>query len=123
MQLTMSVEILAKAEACGEAVTEFRKMFGESVTVEWTREKQIEIMRGSLGKYLGWAWRNNLIPWWNLSGADLLGAYLSGEGVDISGAKVCVCDASACVSLRELLAANGYTVDKHGLLAKQVRSR
>ena len=85
MQLTLTIEQLTKAEACEEGIAAFRAAFqGESATVEWTRDKQIELLRSPLGKWMPWAHRNGLIPWWPMRGADLQGADL--RGADLRGA-------------------------------------
>ena len=150
MQLTITLEQLKQAEACEEAVVAFRDLFGASATAEWTREKQLEILRGPLGKHLGWTVWRGLLPLLAMDGANLVGANLVGaslDGANLVGArldgarldwaslvgarldrasldrarlvwaKVCLCNSVPCVSLRELLAANGWIVGSDGLLS------
>ena len=93
MQITITIEQLVQAGACDEAIAEFRSLYGESGTENWTRERQIELLKGPLGKFLAWAWQNNLVPLWNLyranlSGTNLYRANLSGtnlSGTNLSG--------------------------------------
>lgn len=42
MQLTLTKEMLIQKDACEDGVEAFVSMFGESATVEWTRDKQID---------------------------------------------------------------------------------
>ena len=84
MKLTLSVKQLEDASACFEAIIAFRQVYGEAAEVEWTKEAQVEILRGPLGKYLGWAFRAGLLPMWSLDGANLDGANL--DGANLTGA-------------------------------------
>lgn len=94
MQITITKAMLEERDACKDGIEAFVKMFGESGTVDWTRDKQIELLKSPLGKFIVWAWSNDLLPLWNLSGANLSRANLSGAnlyganlyGADLSGA-------------------------------------
>jgi len=125
MQLSLTVAQLEAKEACEEGVEAFRAAFGDEAKVEWTREKQIETLRSPLGKWLAWAWRVDLIPWWSMSWADLSRANLSGADLswadrpNLDSAKVCLCESSPCVALRKLLDDNGWSVSYDGLLRQK----
>ena len=45
MKITVSTEILDRKAACTHAIEEFRETYGESVTVEYTPEFQIELLK------------------------------------------------------------------------------
>jgi uncharacterized protein YjbI with pentapeptide repeats len=81
VQLKLTVQQLEDAAACDEGVALFREIFGEEGVADWTPEKQIEVLKGPLGKHLGWAFEQGLVPLWCLRGADL-------EKVDLSGANL-----------------------------------
>ena len=119
MNVTVSVARLKELDACKEAVAAFREHFGESASVDWTPEKQLDVLRSPLGKYLGWAWGKNLLPMWRMGGADLGGADLGGaylRGVDLGGAKICLCRNGPCIRLCQVLDAAGWVANADGLL-------
>ena len=76
MKLTLSTSMLRSNEACSEGMEEFKKLFGESAEVDWTPEKQIEILKTPLKQYIGWAFHMKLIPMWSMESADLRSANL-----------------------------------------------
>ena len=91
MTVTVTVADLKRLGACLAGVARFRERFGEEVTLDWTPAVQLEVLRGPLGKYLGWACRQGLLSLWSLRGADLSDADLSGvdlSGVDLGGANL-----------------------------------
>ena len=133
--MKVTVEMLRSVRACEPAVTLFHSMFGDVAEMDWTRGKQIEIMRGPLGKYIGWAYQNNLIPLWSMRKADLSEADLSKADLrwadlseanlrwanlseaNLEGARVCPCTNSACVSVRNMLDGIGYQCSPTGILS------
>ena len=45
----------------------------------WTLEEQLRVLKHTeLRRYLGWAWKNKVVPQWPMSNADLRGASLTG---------------------------------------------
>jgi uncharacterized protein YjbI with pentapeptide repeats len=102
MKITITVDQLIKLNACQEGIEDFKREFGDSIALDWTPETQIQLIKGSLRKWFGWAVFNKLLPLWSMSGADLSGADLSGanlSGADLSlanlsGAKLSWADLS-----------------------------
>jgi hypothetical protein len=91
MMLKLTVEQLEEAGGCDEGIKAFRDMFGDGVEVDWTPEKQIEILKSPLGKHLGWAFESKLIPLWSMARARLDGANLDGarlDGANLDGARL-----------------------------------
>jgi len=118
VQLTITKKQLADLDACSEGVKALANVMGQgdSWTVEWTREKQIELMLTPVGKFIGWAYDEGLIPLWSMNGASLVGASLDGARLD--RAKICLCGNGPCVRLRDVLAAAGWVPGADGLLEK-----
>jgi uncharacterized protein YjbI with pentapeptide repeats len=81
MKITITVDQLIQLNACEEGIEDFKKEFGDSVTLDWTPETQIQLIKGSLRKWFGWTVFNKLLPVWSMSGADLSGADLSGANL------------------------------------------
>ena len=79
--MKVTVEMLRSVRACKPAIEVFQSTFGDVAEMDWTQEKQIEIMRGPMGKYIGWAYQNNLIPLWSMRKADLSEANLGGANL------------------------------------------
>jgi hypothetical protein len=77
MRLTVTVARLEGLGACAEALALFREHYGDQATAEWTAEKQLEVLRGPLGRYVGWAVENKLLPLWSMADANLAGANLA----------------------------------------------
>lgn len=120
MKLKLTVNQLVGAGASCGGLGEFKRLFGEYVEVEWTREKQIEVLKGPLGPHVGWAYHKGLIPSWSLSGADLTRADLSEANLtraNLTRAKICSCNDSPCASTREKLSAAGWVSAPDGLLS------
>ena len=86
MKLTITKQQLKEAGACDEGLRTFAELFGDQAECDWTLEKQLEVLHGPLGRYVGWAYRAGLLPLWSLSGANLSGANLS--GADLSRANL-----------------------------------
>ena len=143
MQITITRQQLVSLGACDDALKIFAEQFGfESVTVDWTQIRQIELLLSPIGKYLGWAYERKLLPWWSMVGAPLDGASLnrasldgasldgaslnraslvgaSLDGANLTDAKVCLCSNGPCVRLREVLDAAGWVPGREGLLARK----
>lgn len=81
MKLTLSQ--LLKKGACEEGIQALKKVLGDKDVWEgeWTKERQIQLMLTPVGKYIGWACQQGLLPLWEMSGADLRGANLSGANL------------------------------------------
>jgi len=81
--ITITKPQLDKLGACPDGIAAFCEYFGgDSATVEWTYERQLEVLKSPLRKYFSWAWQSRLLPMWclrsaNLSSADLSSANLS----------------------------------------------
>jgi hypothetical protein len=59
--------------------------------IDWTRSRQIELMRLGLGAWITHGWLSGLLPHWQLAGAHLAGADLAGaflRGADLFGASL-----------------------------------
>jgi hypothetical protein len=143
VQITITRQQLVSLGACDDALKIFAEQFGfESVTVDWTQIRQIELLLSPIGKYLGWAYERKLLPWWSMVGAPLDGASLnrasldgasldgaslnraslvgaSLDGANLTDAKVCLCSNGPCVRLREVLDAAGWVPGREGLLARK----
>ena len=63
MQITLTVAQLQALHACKDGVETFRRLYGEQATVEWSRDTQLQILRGPLGRYVGSAHRAGFIQW------------------------------------------------------------
>lgn len=79
MQIAVTAQRLQELGACKTAIDAFRELFGDTVTVEWTREKQEEISKGPLGKHLGWAATKGLLPLWSANGLRRIAAARTAE--------------------------------------------
>jgi uncharacterized protein YjbI with pentapeptide repeats len=106
MHLKITLEKLETLDACLDGRQMFRKLFGDAIEVEWTLEKQIETLKGPLGKYVFWAVSRKLIPLWSMGdGTDLSRANL--YGADLSRANLYGAD----LSRANLYGANLYGAD------------
>ncbi len=114
MKITITRTQLEELGAYCDGVKALEEIFGRDGpwTTEWTRFRQIELLRTPLGRYLGWARNRGLIPFWDmtgacLSGAQLINAILTGvkftnavligtnfSGADLSGADLTGADLS-----------------------------
>lgn len=97
MKITITREQLLEAGASDTCATykKFVAEFGNEVEIDWTLEKQFEMLADSVWRRaLGWCWWKGLLPAWsmvraNLSGADLSEANLSEANLiraDLGGA-------------------------------------
>ena len=86
MQITITLKTLEDKGACTSGIEDFAKYYGEitEITIEWTRETQIELIKSPMRKHYGWAALKGLVPTWSMSGANLYGATL--EGATLEGA-------------------------------------
>jgi uncharacterized protein YjbI with pentapeptide repeats len=85
MKLKITTKDLEAKNACQSGIDEFMKIYKGKASIDWTVEKQIEIFKTPLGKYVGWAYQNDIIPLWSMRDADLYGA-------DLYGANLCDAD-------------------------------
>ena len=76
MKLTITAAQLEKIGACSEGVKLFKKTYGDKAIIKWTLDAQIELIKSPMGRYLGWAFWNKLLPLWSMSYADLSSADL-----------------------------------------------
>ena len=76
--IKITIEMLKKKEACLEGIKEFEKIFGLETKLEWTKEKQIELFKTPLCKYIMWAVNKGIIPLWSMAGANMAGANMAG---------------------------------------------
>jgi len=77
--MKLTVEDLKALGACPEGIADFADVFPNGIDVpEWDRWCQTVVLGTKMRRWFGWAWHNQLIPLWSLSGADLSGADLSG---------------------------------------------
>jgi len=78
MKITITKEQLMELGACPGGVTDLKEKYGDSVSLDFTYEAQLQIIQGPLRKWFGWCVRKKIIPMWSMSRADLSGANLSG---------------------------------------------
>ncbi len=71
--------LLEEFEACEEGILVFTEVYPDGLDpAAWTREEQLRVLQHTeLRKYLGWAWRNNVVPQWSMAKANLNGTNLS----------------------------------------------
>jgi uncharacterized protein YjbI with pentapeptide repeats len=75
--MKITEQTLKDKSACSDGVKAFNDMFPDGFDrSDWTQEKQIEILKSPLGRYLGWAHVKGIVPVWSMQGANLEGAYL-----------------------------------------------
>src|SRR5512135_1482497 len=106
-ELIITAETLRRADACESGIRIFERECPDGLPLAlWTLDLQIHAVLSPLRAYIGWAWRNRIVPLWSLSGANLsradlshanlwganlCGANLSGtnlSGADLSGANL-----------------------------------
>ena len=111
MKITITTEQLRVIGACEDGITAFRGFFSnESATREWTAATQIEMLKSPLGRYLGWAVRNKLIPAWSMQSAYLQSADL--QSADLRSANLQSADLrSAYLQSADLRYANLRSAD------------
>lgn len=90
MKVTVTPEDLNLPWVCEEGIKAFRHYVGNVYSVDdYTLEHQIDLIRGPLRIYWGWAVRWKILPSWPMTGVDLKKADLSGadfRGMNLSGA-------------------------------------
>ena len=109
MKTTLTLNQLTKLSACQEGIDTLKKILGdkEEWSENWTLEKQLELFKTPLKRYIMWATTQKLIPLWSMSRANLYGADLS--GADLSGANLYGANLSrADLSGADLSGANLY---------------
>ena len=83
--LTITIDRLIDLKVCDPAKQLFAAEFGERLEIpEYTPQHQEYLVRSEWRKFLGWGWRNNVLPQWSMRGADLSWADL--RGADLRGA-------------------------------------
>lgn len=88
MEITITVDDIRNAGGKCSGIEEFKEIYGDSATLKWSREFQIELLKTSkLKRYFGWAVAVGLLPIWSMRGANLRGA-------DLYGADLCMADLS-----------------------------
>ena len=77
--LTITIDRLIDLKVCDPAKQLFAAEFGERLEIpEYTPQHQEYLVRSEWRKFLGWGWRNNVLPQWSMRGADLSWADLRG---------------------------------------------
>ena len=75
--MRITKKLLEEKDACVEGLACFNAAFPNGIDLkDWTVEKQIEVLKSDLRKYIGWAFVRGIIPLWSMQGAYLEGAYL-----------------------------------------------
>ena len=81
--MRITKKLLEEKDACAEGLACFNATFPDGIDLkDWTAEKQIEVLKSDLRKYIGWAFARGIIPLWSMQGANLEGAYLGGAIYD-----------------------------------------
>jgi len=76
-------KLLEEKEACAEGLACFNATFPDGIDLkDWTAEKQIEVLKSDLRKYIGWAFARGIIPLWSMQGANLGRANLVRANLD-----------------------------------------
>ena len=67
-----------KFRACPAGVEAFKAEYPKGFRREWTLEEQLRVLQHTeLRRYLGWAWRNKVVPQWSMRETDLSKANLT----------------------------------------------
>ena len=70
--MRITKKLLEEKEACDEGLACFNATFPDGIDLkDWTAEKQIEVLKSDLRKYIGWAFARGIIPLWSMQGANL----------------------------------------------------
>ena len=70
--MRITKKLLEEKEACAEGLACFNATFPDGIDLkDWTAEKQIEVLKSDLRKYIGWAFARGIIPLWSMQGANL----------------------------------------------------
>jgi hypothetical protein len=76
--MKITEQTLKDKSACPEGIKAFIEMFPDGFDLsDWTLEKQIEIIKSPLVKYIGWAHYHKVIPLWSMANANLANANLA----------------------------------------------
>ena len=90
--MRITKKLLEEKDACVEGLACFNATFPDGIDLkDWTVEKQIEVLKSDLRKYIGWAFVRGIIPLWSMQGANLEGANLGGAylgGANLGGANL-----------------------------------
>ena len=90
--MRITKKLLEEKDACVEGLACFNAAFPNGIDLkDWTVEKQIEVLKSDLRKYIGWAFVRGIIPLWSMQGANLEGANLGGAylgGANLGGANL-----------------------------------
>jgi hypothetical protein len=91
MKIVITAKQLEEAGAKCGYFAKFKKQFGDEVELEWTLEKQLEIIQSDDWRgAFGWLIAGQFLPMWSMQGADLEGANLRGatlRGANLRGAE------------------------------------
>jgi len=108
IKIKVTLEELRNNKACAEGMVAFKDRYGDSCELTLDVPTQIEIATGPLKSFYIWAASKRIVPFYNLSRADLEGADL--EGADLEGANLY----GAYLSVADLRGANLYGADLRG---------
>ena len=106
MKIEITIEQLREKNACTPGMTDFIAIYPSGIaSIDWTRQTMIDMLKSPLRKWIGWAYKRCLLPYWSLCEADLSGADL--RGADLSEADLCGANLSgANLSGADLCGAN-----------------
>lgn len=77
MKITKKQLLAAGASENCAAYKKFVQEFGDEVEIDWTPEKQLEMLADSVWRRaLGWCWWEGILPAWSMFRAALFGANL-----------------------------------------------
>ena len=80
--MRITKKLLEEKDACAEGLACFNATFPDGIDLkDWTAEKQIEVLKSDLRKYIGWAFARGIIPLWSMQGANLGRANLGGSNL------------------------------------------
>jgi uncharacterized protein YjbI with pentapeptide repeats len=77
MKITITAAQLEKMGACSKGVKLFKETYGDKAVIKWTLDAQLELIKSPMGRYLGWAFWNKLLPLWSMYSVNLSSANLS----------------------------------------------
>ena len=79
--MKITVEDLERLGACVEGISDFTKQYPSGFSEDWTRAKQIEILKSPFRMWLQWAWTSGLVPMWSMANENLRNTNLSRVGL------------------------------------------
>jgi uncharacterized protein YjbI with pentapeptide repeats len=104
--MKITTDNLNKLHACTEGVSNFEELFPNGIDVpEWTPWCQTILLGTKMRRWIGWAWRHNIIPIWSLSYANL--SYADLRNANLYNANL----SYANLSYANLYNANLYNAD------------